>query len=495
MSDETSAGVHFPADDQGRRSTTTTTKGVLADAVRGVDPALAERIDGARQWRKEYVDLVHAVTAASAGSADAATRIAADGLASMRRRMVLVDDSGAEVALDEAEALTSAGVAPFGTESVRGTADPVTELRVPLAGRELAGDELRGQLGAWVDAGIVEPSFAEAVGEVIDHPEWLALPGHRALLVGAGAEMGPLETLLSWGADVLAIDLPRSRAWRYKKGMASRGAGTLTFPVDASGDSGADVVHQPGEVLEWIRRVRGDQPLAVGMHAYADSGVHVRVSAAMDLLMGQLTDDDAATALAWLATPTDAFVVPSEVVAAARERWAGRGAALKGVQAPARALGRGRLFAPAYRDAADGGSGVADVLVPQQGPNYAIAKRLQRWRGVAAEGAGQRVSFNVAPATWTRSVTKNPVLGAAYGGAHHFGVEVFRPETVRPLMAALLVRDLVREAPQRAHPEELFSEAAAHGGLWRAGYEPKTALGVAAVAGLPGSVGRRLRRG
>ena len=100
MSDETSAGVHFPADDQGRRSTTTTTKGVLADAVRGVDPALAERIDGARQWRKEYVDLVHAVTAASAGSADAATRIAADGLASMRRRMVLVDDSGAEVALD-----------------------------------------------------------------------------------------------------------------------------------------------------------------------------------------------------------------------------------------------------------------------------------------------------------------------------------------------------------------------------------------------------------
>ncbi|MGO1165773.1 MAG: hypothetical protein ACTMHL_04055 [Janibacter sp.] len=493
MSDETSAGVHFPADDQGRRSTTTTTKGVLADAVRGVDPALAERIDGAREWRKDYVDLVHAVTLASAGSADAASRIAADGLASMRRRMVVVDAAGREVPLDEASIDMPAGAAPFGTESVRGTTDPVTELRVPFGGRELAGDELRGQLGAWVDAGIVEPSFAAAVGEVIDHPEWLALPGHRALLVGAGAEMGPLQTLLSWGADVLAIDLPRSRAWRYKKGMATRGAGTLTFPVDDAGDSGADVVHQPGQVLEWIRRVRGDRPLAVGMHAYADSGVHVRVSAAMDLLMDELTDDDAGTALAWLATPTDAFVVPPEVVAAARERWAGRGTVLRGVQAPARALGRGRLFAPAYRDARDGEAGIADVLVPQQGPNYAIAKRLQRWRGVAAEGAGQRVSFNVAPATWTRSVTKNPVLGAAYGGAHHFGVEVFEPETVRPLMAALLVRDLVRSTPQRSHPEELFSDAAAHGGLWRAGYEPKTALGVAAVAGLPGSIRRRLK--
>ncbi|WP_435201666.1 hypothetical protein [Janibacter sp. GS2] len=494
MSDETSAGVHFPADDQGRRSTTTTTKGVLADAVRGVDPALAERIDGSRAWRKDYVDLVHAVTGASADSADAASRIAADGLSSMRRRMVLADEAGHETSLAEAELTMPTGAAPFGTESVRGTGEPVTELRVPLDGRELAGDELRGQLGAWVDAGVVEPSFATAVGEVIDHPEWLALPGHRALLVGAGAEMGPLETLLSWGADVLAIDLPRSRAWRYKKGVATRGAGTLTFPVDESGDSGADVVHQPGQVLEWIRRVRGEVPLAVGMHAYADSGVHVRVSAAMDLLMSELTDDDAGTALAWLATPTDAFVVPPEVVAAARERWARRGVGVKGMQAPARVLGRGALFAPAYRDAREDRPGIADVLVPQQGPNYAIAKRLQRWRGVAAEGAGQRVSFNVAPATWTRSVTKNPVLGAAYGGAHHFGVEVFAPETVRPLMAALLVRDLVCSPPQRAHPEELFSDAAAHGGLWRAGYEPKTALGVAAVAGLPGSVRRRLAR-
>ncbi|NYF98154.1 hypothetical protein [Janibacter cremeus] len=494
MSDETSPGVHFPADDQGRRSTTTTTRGVLADSVRGVDAALAQRIDGAREWRKDYVDLVHAVTAASAGSADRAARIAADGLASMRRRMVLVDDSGAQAPLDEAMLPMPAGAAPFGTETVQGTAEPETTLRVPLAGRVLEGEELRGQLASWVDRGIVEPSFAAAIGEVIDHPEWLTLPGRRVLLVGAGAEMGPLETLLSWGADVMAIDLPRSRAWRHKKGLATRGAGTLTFPVDESGDSGADVVHQPGQVLEWIRRTRGGDPLAVGMHAYADSGVHVRVSAAMDLLMDELTADDAETALAWLATPTDAFVVPPEVVAAARERWAARGITLKSAQAPVRALGRGKLFAPAYRDAHEGQPGIADVLVPQQGPNYAIAKRLQRWRGVSAEGAGQRVSFNVAPATWTRSVTKNPVLGAAYGGAHHFGVEVFAPESVRPLMAALLVRDLVRQRPERSHPEELFSDAAAHGGLWRVGYEPKTALGVAAAAGLPGSLRRRRGR-
>lgn len=486
---ETSAGVHFPSGEGGRRSTTPTTKGVLADSVRGVDPDLAARIDGVDDWRKGYAGLVHDVTAASATTAEAARRIATDGLASMRRRLVLVGEGGDEVPLEAAEPDVTGP--PFATETVRGTSEPVSALRVPYRGRTLEGEELRGQLAAWVDAGTVEPSFARAVGEVIDHPEWLSLPEHRVLLVGAGAEMGPLETLLSWGADVLAVDLPRSRAWRHKKGLASRGAGTLTFPVDAEGEEGADVVHQLGQVLDWVRRERGEAPLAVGMHAYADSGVHVRVTAAVDLLMSRLTAEEERTALAWLATPTDAFVVPAEVVAEARSRWEGRGFGIKAVQAPTRAAARGRLFAPAYRATQDGQLGIADIIVPQQGPNYAIAKRLQRWQGVVAEGTGQRVSFNVAPATWTRSVTKNPVLGAAYGGAHRFGVEVFQPETVRPLMAALLVRDLVRAAPRRTHPEELFSDAAAHGGLWRVGYEPRTALGVAAIAGLPGSLRRR----
>ncbi|GAB3106783.1 hypothetical protein GCM10027055_01490 [Janibacter alkaliphilus] len=492
-SERTSAGIHFPREGEGR-PTTPVTRSVLADAVEGVDPDLAGRIRDAQAWRKDYVPLVHALTAASATSPEAGTRIAADGLAAMRRRMVLVDGE-METTLAEVDLDREPVEAPFATESVHGTADPVTELRVPYQGRELAGDELLAQLQRWVEAGVVEPSFAEAVGEVVATPEWLALPDQQVLLVGAGAEMGPLEPLLSWGVDVHAIDLPRSKAWRYKRGLAAGGAGRLSFPVDAHGDSGADLVHQPAQVLDWIRRERTGDPLAVGMHAYADSGVHVRVSAAADLLMTALTADDPRTALAWLATPTDAFVVPPEVVAEARRRWRTRSAVTKGAQAPLRRAGRGHLFAPAYADAPDGGAGVADILVPQQGPNYAIAKRLQRWRGVAAEGGGQRVSFNVAPATWTRSVVKNPVLGAAYAGAHHFGVEVFQPETVRPLMAALLVRDLVRERPTRAHPEELFSEAAAHGGLWRAGYEPKTALGVAAVAGLPSRLRARVTRG
>ncbi len=73
--------------------------------------------------------------------------------------------------------------------------------------------------------------------------------------------------------------------------------------------------------------------------------------------------------------------------------------------------------------------GVNDSLVPQQGPNYALAKRLQRWRAAVAREAGTTVSLNVAPPTRTRSVVKNRALAAAYAGAHRFGVEVFEPAT------------------------------------------------------------------
>ena len=124
------------------------------------------------------------------------------------------------------------------------------------------------------------------------------------------------------------------------------------------------------------------------------------------------------------------------------------------------------------------------MLVAQQGPNYALAKRIQRWRGISASANGFAVSFNVAPATWTRSVTKNRVLAAAYAGARHFGIEIFAPATSRVLMAALLVHDLNQPSPEERHPERLFSEGAAHGGLWRAAYQPRSVLGVAALTGL-----------
>ena len=93
------------------------------------------------------------------------------------------------------------------------------------------------------------------------------------------------------------------------------------------------------------------------------------------------------------------------------------------------------------------------------------------------------MSINVAPPTRTRSVVKHRALAAAFDGAHRFGVEVFEPATANMLMAALLVHDLNTAPAARAHPWQDEAYAAVHGGLWRAGYAPRSVLGFALLLG------------
>jgi hypothetical protein len=147
-----------------------------------------------------------------------------------------------------------------------------------------------------------------------------------------------------------------------------------------------------------------------------------------------------------------------------------------------RTLSGGRLLRRQYVPGTS--PAINDSLVPQQGPNYALAKRLHRWRATVARRDGGLVSMNVAPPTRTRSVVKNRALAAAYAGAHRFGVEVFEPATSNVLMAAILVHDLHTDGgPAHEHPWEDEAYAAAHGGLWRSAYAPRSALGLAALLG------------
>ena len=470
--------LRFP-DVGGRRSTTWTTRAVLADAARPADSALAERIDTCGSWRSGYAPLLRSLTTLAAEPARALA-IAHAGLGSMRARLVMDAEPG-EVPLEGA--LDQASVAPLGSGEIRGASAPAEQLEIPYEGRSLRGAELREQLARWVDAGIVEASFAQAVGLVVEHPEWLALPGRKVALIGAGSEIGPLEPLCAWGAQVLALDVPDEAVWSRIQLTARRGAGTVRMPVSADGTPGIDVVADLPAAHAWLTQsLSGERPV-LGMYAYADGGAHVLLTGAFDALATDLMEREPSTALAWLATPTDAYVVPDATAERARAAYDAR-RVRRLAQAPLKALSGGRLYRPAYAEAVP----VADALVEQQGPNYAIAKRLQRWRGVAAAAAGRQVSFNVAPATWTRSVTKNKVLAAAYAGAGHFGIEIFEPATTRALMAALLVHDLNREPDAAPQAEALFSDGAAHGGLWTAAYEARSALGVAALAGLPATL-------
>lgn len=494
---QSSSGVVFPTGEDGRRSTTATGKAVWADAVRDVDAALAARIDAARDWRTDYVRSVVDVTASGTRSPETAVAVARAGLASLARRMRF--EQGEQVS-SVPEAVGGGG-APLGTHTTRGQGERVRELVVPYRGQSLRGDALLRQVDSWVQRGVLEPSAAEALRRVVAEPDWLDLRDRAFAVLGAAAELGPVDPLLRWGAHVAGVDLPVRRVQERLLEAARAGAGTLDLPLragaaadgDVAGGSGADLLTETPSVARWLSGAAPDLPLTAGSYAYADGAVHVQVAVASDAVVEHLLRSRPGTSYAELATPTDAYAVPGEVVADARARWAARG--WRGVaQRPARVLSRGALYAPSYATVVrreDGTEvGIADVLVPQQGPNYSLAKRLQRWRAVAAHADGAVVSANVAPATSTRSVTKNRVLAAAYSGASAFGVEVFAPATSRVLMAALLVHDLRTGGADAGHPDDLFAAQAAHGGLWRVGYAPRSVLGLAAVRGLPAALRR-----
>jgi hypothetical protein len=322
--------------------------------------------------------------------------------------------------------------------------------------------------------------------------------------LGAGAEVGPLPVLLGWGARVIGVDLPRPDIWTRVLEVARRSAGTLLVPVagrraagqDLAGTAGGGLAGPPGEdlagraglnliadvpaVADWLAAVDG--PLVLGNYVYADGGDNVRLASAVDALTVRLLAARGDVALAFLATPTDVFAVPGDAVAQSARAYADRSPAAKLGAWPLHALSGGRLLHPAYRPGAD--PGICDSQVPQQGPNYVLAKRVQRWRATVARDGGAAVSMNVAPPTRTRSVLKNRVLAAAYAGAPRFGVEVFEPATTKTLMAALLVHDLhTGGGPAQAHPWEDEAHAAAHGGLWRIAYTPRSALGLAVMLG------------
>ena len=479
-------GVLFPQVD-GRRSTQTTAKAVFADAARAIAPDVADSIERSGNWHKDYVGHLSTLERVSALSPKAALAVASDGLFALHERMVFARD-GEEMSLSHA--LDRWDSSPFETVALEGQTPHPRRLVIPYRGQQLAGESLHRQLDDWVLRGVIEPSCAQALRLVDSQPDWLDASDVTVALVGAAAEMSPLSALLSWGATVAAVDLPRPGVWERIVTAARDGSGRVLSPAAADSIAGADLLTQLPEIRSWLTSLQ--TPLVLGNYAYADGAMFVRVAAAADALTADLTASGSARALAYLASPTDVFAVPMPVVEAARD---GGGIKRRGrmIGGPLRTLTGGRMFTPNYRVVVDGEDGqqfgLADSVVPQQGPNYALAKRLQRWRAVVARESVV-TSANVAPATKTKSVTKNRVLAAAYSGARGYGVEVFEPTTSNTLMAALLIHDL-RNPKAAAHPDTLlthplglFVDQAAHGGLWRLPWEPRSVLPLAAVEGL-----------
>jgi hypothetical protein len=477
--DHTAPVIDFPADETGRRSSTAFGRAVVADALRHLDPSAAAAAERETDWRRGYLRHFKAlVETGLAADGTAGYEIAEAGLASVQARIRYRRDDG-EFTL--AQALMAAPGRSFDTIEVKGSERPETEVVLPYRGELLRGDALRRRLDAWVTAGVIEESCAEAVREVAGAPDWLDLSDQTLVAAGAGTEMGPVAAVLGWGGTVLALDLPRERVWQRVESIAAGGAGRLLAPV--GGDvPGADLLSDLGGIAEWV--LGFDGRLILGNYVYAPGGAYPLLAAAVDALGTHLRQHRHDTALAFLATPTDVYATPAAAVLHSRERYAARGARAKLTAA----VSGGRLMRPNYPY--EEVPGLNDSLVPQQGPNYALAKRVHRWRATLTRRDGV-VSFAVAPPTRTRSVTSNRLLAAAYAGAHLFDVEIFEPATASQLMALLLVHQIRKPRPAAKAAWADEAVAAAHGGLWHTAYHPRTALPLAAVRGLVLPAARR----
>ena len=476
-------GVDFPLTGEAgaqRRSTSAFGRSVVAAALDGVDAVGAAAAVRETSWRSGYLPHFARLVEAGLVGPDAAVAIAHQGADALTGGMRWVED-GQDVPLDDAPVPAAPA---HETVEVSGSSPPVTRLELPFRGELLSGDRLTAQLAAWVSAGVLEPSVATSVETVAANPEWLRLPGRILVALGVGSEVGPASVFLRWGATVAGVDLPRPDIWQRVLAGTTGSAGTLLLParpgdVPLAERAGIDLLAGMPALAAWISTL--DASLVLGNYLYADGGLNVRVSAASDAVAARVREHHPDLVLAYLATPTDVFAVPGEAVAASVAAYEGRSRRSKIPGRGLRTLSGGRLLRRAYLPGAD--PGLCDALVPQQGPNYALGKRLHRWRAVVEAAEGRPVSMNIAPPTRTRSVVKNRALAAAYAGAHRFGIEVFEPATTRVLMATLLVHDLYAGLPDVGHPWQAEAHQACHGGLWRAAFAPRSALGLAALLG------------
>jgi len=500
-------GVAFPLTEKGDRTTTETSKKIFASVFRGAgEEQLAQSVTNEKNWRYGYAKHIAKHVESSLKTPENAIKEAEAGLQYMHENFDFVRD-GKSMKMSEAMKTIKGS---FHTGFIKGTKQKPTnfEIAVPYMGRNLKGDQLKEQLRKWASYGTIENDAAEAIEMVVNNNKWADLSDKYFVLLGAGSAMGPYSFLLSLGANIIALDLDRAPIWQRLIGIAQNSCGTLTFPVkkplselkSSSGsdsatitcgnelvnaqelyaNSGANLITQAPEINNWLQTVYPDKPLTVGCYVYLDGENHVKVVLACDAIMKEMSQNRKSS-LAFLCTPTDMHVIPDAARRASTTNYNSVDWRNLLVFPIKTLMGHKYLTKNALRPikSADGNEfSVVDGLTIPQGPNYALAKRMQHWRAIVARSKGCIVSSHIAPSTRTVSVVHNRQFAWAYSGMPYFKpFEIFDQDTSNAVMSAILIHDI--NNPKAAanpntplhNPLEMFKYNGFHGGVWRAGYK------------------------
>ncbi|WP_335951781.1 hypothetical protein [Acinetobacter beijerinckii] len=486
-------GIQFPLQ-SGKKSpsTTHTAKQILKSALQSVDSRYATQLASEKNWRKNYPFYFHELVKVGIESVDHPARIAQQGLETAKS---LFNFNRAEQSHTLTSAMANIKDQPFESFILKGTGSSTIEpWFIPYHGKKLQGEALLQQIELWEQQQVIEPSHAKALRLLNQHPEWFDLSKRTMVLFGAGSEAGPLSWLAKWRANIVAIDLPHLAIWEKITKVIENGNATLIAPQMQVADKqqlGANLLTQTPEIANWLNTFSESLDLA-GI-AYLDGEKHVRVSIAMISIMEQVSQHKPDSSIMFMLTPTDIYAIPKAVVHSIQDKIKQRPIVEKLLTKSIHNISLTNFFKPNLKQLiqSDNGQqyGISDCMVIEQGPNYALAKRLQQWFAISTRARGQKTVINIAPSTTTHSVVKNPILKAAFSGADLFKVETFNPETTNAIMAALWIHDLnnpesaTNPDKQLAHPLELIMENANHGGLWHVPYLARTALPFAAAYG------------
>ena len=438
---------------EGRLSSTVVAQGMCAGAAAAF-PRVRNVIEGANPWRRTYREAMTSLSGIDAPQNG--PRCARDGLNALHSLLHFADGRPTGQAWLDRPA-NSGGL-------IVGTAERSSGLELRFPEKTLHGDELLEELSAWEAAGTIQPGARSALADVVIRPELLDLSGYTFVCLGAGAELSPAPQLLRWGADVAAVMRPGTARAKKLRQVAGQSAGRLYIPSDDA----CDLVRQSEKVAGWAADLPGR--LVVVETLYAPGPEFLLAAAGADIVEKLICSVRADTVLAWIGSPTDAYLLAD--VAVSETLAQGRGARVM-----AEGYARLRRLRPARID------GVYPGFVDVQGPNYAAAKRIGRWRATVERAEGRQVSYNVGPMSLTRSVLDSGVLRAAYGGMEKLGMPALPADVSATLMAASLAWDL--EHPEAtAQSDSFLTDKAVDSGLFTRPYEPNGLMGLAVALGV-----------
>jgi len=382
------------------------------------------------------------------------------------------------------ESIRTPKVSYFDTGVIHKTRKPDNNLRIPYKGKICSGNEMMKLILKWSSRGIIEEDAGKALLEVSENIEDVinSLSNKVFVLLGAISEMGPLQQLLLWGATVVAIDLNRKDIQDKLLKIVKNTPGKVMIPLKKgtseqsfekwSETCGANIVTDFPEIAEWLIKICPEKQMIIGSFCYLDGEMFIKIVAAMDAISTTVSEKRSLpTGLAFYATPTDVHPIRNETFKASQNQC-------QSFIPRSLAFFANPSFTGSEKFGFNQDILYVNNIVPRQGPNYILAKRLQTWRAILHRSQNYPVSLNIAPSTMTKSVMHNKLFAFIMNGTEYYNpLEIFSIETTKSVMATLMVWDFwssdsfTNPTIKLNHPFCILQSNSIHGGMYRTGYK------------------------